>query len=117
LDAGRDLDEGAERFEPAHRAWRGASCGKLLFECRPGIDGECFERQADLAAPAAVGLSADLDDLRAHRLPDRKNVARVRDARVAELAHVNHSLHAAEIDERAEVAYGSHGAVEHRAHV
>src|SRR6185369_13541904 len=76
------------------------------------IFGKRAHRKADLAAAFLVGL-ADLDDLHANALADREKLARMLDARERKLAHVNHSVDAAKIDERTEIAQRADGSFEH----
>ena len=103
VDAGRQLDEGAELLEPAHRSADGGADGKALRRRRPRVGREGAQREADAPAAAArVGL--ELHDLRLDPLADCQHLGRDAGARMAELAHVDQPLDAAEIDERAEVA-------------
>jgi hypothetical protein len=87
---------------------RGAS-RKLLRHGGPRIGGQGAEREAD-PLPTGLGIGLDLDDLGLDRLADLHHLGRVLGAAVTELAHVDETFDAAEVDEGAEVADRSHGA-------
>ena len=114
LEAGRDLDEGAERLETANRALGRRSSGKALGSALPRIGCERAKRQADAPA-AAGGIRLELHDLGFHRLADLEHFGGIFHARVTELAHVHERLDTADVDEGAEVAERSDGAAHHRA--
>src|SRR5262249_31293282 len=95
LDAGRDLDERAERLEPSDRALDPGALGEVRGRIAPRIAGQYLERQGD-----AIALDLEHGDV--ELLAEPEHVLRLVDARVAELGDVQHALDAAEVDERAE---------------
>src|SRR5207249_7171158 len=110
-----ELHEGAELLEPPHRAGDVRSDGKAFDRRRPGIRCQCTERQPH-AATAAARVRLELHDLRLDPLADLQHLGGVRDARVAELTHVDEAIDAAEVDEDPEVADRADRAADDGAH-
>src|SRR5439155_25319239 len=81
---------------------------------RPRIGRERPERQPDPAAPA-LRIGLELHDLRLHPLADLQHLGRMRRPGMAELAHVDQRLDAAEIHEGPEVAQRRDGPLDDRA--
>ena len=105
LDAGIEFHEGAELHQLRNRALHAGTDGELLLGVVPGIGGELAVAERDLA-----GLLVDLFDLHLHGLANREHILGMRDAVPTQLAHVDHAVDAAEIDERAEVLQAADGA-------
>src|SRR5207244_7208616 len=97
-----------------HRAAHARAHREALGRRRPRIGSERAERQPDAVTPAfRVGL--ELHDLGLHPLTHLQHVGRVGRTGVAERAHVDQAVDAAEIDERSEVAERRHRARDGRA--
>src|SRR5262249_25321169 len=110
VQARRQLDEGAELLEPPHAAAHVRPDREAIARGIPRIRSERAYRQADATAALRIGL--ELHHLHLDLLTDAQHVGSVRHAGVADLAHVNQTLDAAEIDERSEVTDRRHRAGE-----
>src|SRR6058998_1221450 len=88
----------------AHRVLRG--------HVLPGVRLQLLQAEAD-----ALALPVDVEDLDLDLLPDVHHLGRVRHAAIAHVRDVEQSVHAAEIDEGAEVGDVLDDALSHLAHL
>ncbi len=110
VDALGHSDERTEGLESGDRAFHGCAGWGLLDELRPRIHDArpVLESKRD-----AVLLRLELDDHHLDGVTDLDLLAGVRHSRPSQLADVDQTLDAAEIDERAEVTELGHLALEH----
>ena len=98
LDAGFDLDERAVRHDVDDLAVDLAALRILRDHVIPRIAGLLLEAEGD-----ALLLLVDADDDDFEFLTDRKHLGRMRDPAPGDIGDVQQAVHAAEVDERAEV--------------
>src|SRR6185436_12925957 len=98
LDAGQDLDEGAERDDLRHASLDDVALAVVLEHLLPRIGLRLLETERD-----ALAVAVDVEHLDANRLTDLEHLGRVVDVRPRELRDVDEAVHAGEVDERAEV--------------
>ena len=98
LDAGFDLDERAVRHDVDDLAVDLAALRILRDHVIPRIAGLLLEAEGD-----ALLLLVDADDDDFEFLTDRKHYGRMRDPAPGDIGDVQQAVHAAEVDERAEV--------------
>ncbi len=113
LQTRRDLDEGAERLEPHDAPLDPRARGEALGGVLPGIALEGLARQRDALAVLGVLGGLDLEHLDLDLLADLEHVLGMGGPRKADLAHVEHALEAAEVDEGAVVGERRHLAAHH----
>src|SRR3989475_11658 len=98
VDAGLDLHERAERGQVAHLPLDPHADGILLRQRHPGVWLQLLQAEAD-----ALALPVDVEDLDLDLLPDVHHLGRVGHAAIAHVRDVQQSVHAAQIDEGAEI--------------
>ena len=98
FDAGEDLDEGAERDDLRDAALDDVVLAIAVDHLLPRIRLRLLETERD-ALPVAV----DVEHLHLDRLADVEHLGRVVHVAPAELGDVDETVHAVEVDERAEV--------------
>src|SRR5262249_23214313 len=98
LDAGQDLDEGAEGDDLRHGALHDVALLVAFEHLLPGIALCLLEPERD-----ALPLAIDVEHLNLDRLPDLEHLGRVVDVAPRKLGDVDEAVHPVEIDERAEV--------------
>src|SRR2546425_776280 len=112
VDAGLDLHERAERGQVAHLPLDPHADGILLRQRHPGVFLGLLHAERDLLF-RLVDLQYDGFD----RLADRHHLRGVRHAAIAHVRDVEQSVHAAQIDEGAEVGDVLDDALPHLAHL
>src|SRR4029077_19123174 len=98
LDAGLELDECAVVGDRHHLALYARADGILRRHVLPGVRLQLFQAQAD-----ALELPIDVEDLDLDFLADVDHFGWMRDSTVTHVGDMEQSVHAPEIDERAEV--------------
>src|SRR4051794_339139 len=98
FDAGKDLDEGAERDDLRDLPVDDVALGVGVDHLLPRVRLRLLEAERD---PLAVAV--DVEHLDLDGLADLEHLARVVDVRPRELGDVDQAVHPVEVDERAEV--------------
>ncbi len=98
FDALLDLDERAVGHDVDHMALDGGADGVLGLDVVPGVRGLLLEAEGD----ALLG-EVDVEDHDLDLLSDFEHFLRVRDAAPGHIGDMKESVHAAEVDERAEI--------------
>ena len=98
LDAGDDLDEGAERDDLGHLALEDVAGPVLVEHPLPRVLLGLLEPERD---PLAVAV--DVEHLDPHRLADREHLRGMVDVAPGELGDVDQAVDPVEVDEGAEV--------------
>ena len=98
LDAGEDLDEGAERDDLRHAALDDVALAVRVEHLLPRVGLRLLEAERD-----PLALSVDVEHLDVDGLADLEHLGRMVDVRPAELRDVDQAVHSLEVDERAEV--------------
>ena len=98
LDAGEDLDEGAERDDLRHAALDDVALAIAVEHLLPRVGLRLLEAQRD-----SLPLTVDVEHLDVDGLADLEHLGRVVDVRPGELRDVDQAVHPVEVDERAEV--------------
>ena len=98
LDAGHDLDEGAEGDDLRDLALDGVALVVALEHLLPGIGLRLLEAERD-----PLALAVDVEHLDLHVLADLEHLGRMVDVRPRELGDVDQAVHPVEVDEGAEV--------------
>src|SRR5690242_3804316 len=98
LDAGLQLDERAVVGDRDDLALHAGADGVFRGDVLPGIRLQLLQAQAD-----ALTLPVDVEHFDLHLLADADHLGRMRHAAVAHVGNVEQAVHAAQIDERAEV--------------
>ncbi len=112
LDAGFDLDEGAVLGEADHAALHLLADLVLAVDLVPQVGVKLLQAEADPLALLVV-----VEDLDADLLVELYHFARVRHPAPGEVGDVQQTVHAAEVDEDAEVGDVLHRALEDVAHL
>ena len=112
FDAGFDLHERAVRNQVGDLAFDLGSSREALLDLVPRIVGRLLETEGD-----ALLVFVDLEDLELDFLADLEQFARVGEATPGHVGDVKQSVHAAEVDEGAEIGEIFHRAGDHRADV
>ena len=102
---GFEFHERAKLHQLGDGAFDRRTGGILAGHAVPRVVGQVAIGEADLAGFFVDFLNADF-----HRLPFAEHVARMIDTFPAELANVNQSVDAAQVDERAEILQAANGA-------
>ena len=98
LDAGHDLDEGAEGDDLRDLALDDVALVVLVEDLLPGIALGLLEPERD-----PLPLAVDVEHLDLDGLADLEHLARMVHVRPGELGDVDQAVHAVEVDEGAEV--------------
>src|SRR5262249_18719567 len=98
LDAGEDLDEGAEGDHLRHAPLDDVTLVVVLEHLLPRIVLGLLETQRD-----PLPLTVDVEPLDLDRLADLEDLRRMIDVRPGQLGDVDQAVHAVEVDEGAEV--------------
>src|SRR5438093_1303867 len=98
LDPRLELDERAVVRDRDDLALHARAHRVLRGHVLPGVRLQLLQAEAD-----ALALPVDVEDLDLHLLPDVHHLGRVRHAAIAHVRDVEQSVHAAQIDEGAEV--------------
>src|SRR5262249_6924084 len=117
LDARLKLDERAEALGAQDLAVYTQARHIAGLDLGPRIARQRPQRQGDLPPPPRVDARLHLDDLDLQLLADGQHILRMARALKRQLAHMQHALEAAEIDESAVVLERRHPAAQHRANV
>src|SRR5581483_5106558 len=98
LDAGEDLDEGAERDDLRDAPLDDVALGVAVEHLLPRVALRLLEAERD---PLAIAV--DVEHLDLHRLADLEHLGRVVHVAPGELGDVDQTVHPVEVDEGAEV--------------
>src|SRR6266849_712622 len=98
LDAGLEFDKGAVVRDRHNLALHARSNRILRGDVLPGIGLELFQTERD-----ALALPVDVEDLYFELLADLHHLGRMRHAPVAHIGDVQQAVHAAQVDEGAEI--------------
>src|SRR5690348_6464176 len=98
LDAGQDLDEGAERADLGHLALDLIALAVRVQHLLPWIRLGLLETQGD-----ALALAVDVEHLDLDVLADLEHLGRMVDVAPGQLADVDQPVHPVEVDEGAEI--------------
>ena len=112
LDAGQDLDEGAERDDLRDATLDDVVLAVALEHLLPRIGLRLLEAERD-----ALAVAVDVEHLDLDRLADLEHLGRVVDVAPRELGDVDQAVHAVEVDEGAEVDDVGDRALDHVARV
>src|SRR5438552_6005414 len=108
LDPRLELDERAVVRDRHHFALHARAHRVLRGHVLPGVRLQLLQAEAD-----ALALPVDVEDLDLDLLPDVHHLGRVRHAAIAHVRDAAQSVHAAQIDEAAEVGDVLHDALPH----
>ena len=109
LDAGLDLDKGAEIGGAGHLAANAVAGLVPLRDQRPGVGSQLFEAERNLAR-----VAVDLEDSDFQFVADVENVRRLLDAIPRDVGHMQQAIHTAQVEEGAEVGESAYGGADHR---
>src|SRR5881392_1338189 len=112
LDPRLELDERAVVRDRHHLALHAGAHRVLRGHVLPGVRLQLLQAEAD-----ALALPVDVEDLDLDLLPDVHHLGRVRHATIAHVRDVEQSVHAAQIDEGAEVGDVLDDALSHLAYL
>ena len=98
LDAGQDLDEGAERDDLRDATLDDVLLVVVLEHLLPRVRLRLLEAERD-----PLALAVDVEHLDLHGLADLEDLGRMVDVAPGELRDVDQAVHPVEVDERAEV--------------
>src|SRR5882762_14843 len=98
LDAGLELDERAVIRDRHDLALHACADGILGGDVLPGVSLQLLQAERD-----ALALPVDVEDLHLELLADLHHLGRMRHAAVAHVGDVQQAIHAAQVDEGAEV--------------
>src|SRR3989449_139896 len=106
VDARLDLHERAERGQIAHLPLDPHADGVLRGDVLPGVRLQLLQSEAD-----ALALPVDVENLHLDFLADVHHLGRVRHPAIAHVGDVEQAVHAAQVDEGAEVGDVLHDAL------